>query len=108
MKMYTEFVTFENSNAFAQRRAKRWWQTRSRDSNLLIPTTVNEALARIQEINHPTHIRVWVNKSPYPEIMALCFDGTAFGTEEMSDEVPTVVTALAKDPKHFEEVDIPF
>ena len=30
----------------------------------------------------PTHIRVWTNRKPYPEIMAFCFDGTAFGTEE--------------------------
>jgi DNA repair protein RadD len=108
MKMYTEFVTFENSNAFAQRRARTWWKTRGKDSNLLIPSTVNEALERLQEINHPTHIRVWVNKNPYPEIMALCFDGTAFGTEEMSDEVPSVVTSMATHTKHTEEVDIPF
>lgn len=108
MKMYTEFVTFENSNAYAQRRARTWWKTRWRDNNLLIPETVNDALMRLHEVNHPTHIRVWVNKKPYPEIMALCFDGTAFGTEEMSDEVPSVVTSLTTNAKHVEEIDIPF
>ena len=96
LKMYTEFVTFENSNAFAQRRARNWWKTRIRNQTLPIPVTVNEALSRLEEVNHPTHIRVWVNKNPYPEIMALCFDGTAFGTEEMSDVVPTVQTQLAE------------
>lgn len=106
MKMYTEFVTFENSNAFAQRRARTWWKTRMHNPHSVIPTTVNDALTRLNEINHPTHIRVWVNKNPYPEIMALCFDGTAFGTEEMSDEIPSVVTSLTaiKNP----EVEIPF
>jgi len=107
MKMYTEFVTFENSNAYAQRRARAWWKTRMHNSSTLIPTTVDEALTRLEEINHPTHIRVWVNKTPYPEIMALCFDGTAFGTEEMSDEVPTIVTSLTATSKNPMEV-IPF
>jgi hypothetical protein len=106
MKMYTEFVTFENSNAYAQRRARAWWKTRMHNANSPIPTTVNEALGRIEETNAPTHIRVWVNKTPYPEIMALCFDGTAFGTEEMSDRVPALVSSLAatKAP----EIEIPF
>jgi len=107
LKMYTEFVTFENSNAFAQRRARAWWKTRMHNPNALIPATVNEALARLEEVNHPTHIRVWVNKAPYPEIMALCFDGTAFGTEEMSDVVPEISTSLTTATK-APEIEIPF
>lgn len=112
MKMFTEYVVFENSNAFVKRRARIWWKTRMRSHQDLsdIPTLVDDALARLNEINHPTHIRVWVNKNPYPEIMAVCFDGTAFGTEEMSDEVPSLgsppigTTAAEKYP----DVDIPF
>jgi len=109
MKMYTEYVPFENSNAFAKRRSRTWWKTRMRDLNAMIPITVDEALNRLEEINHPTHIRVWVNKNPYPEIMALCFDGTAFGTEEMSDEVPTIQTFLTSTPRvQVTDEEIPF
>jgi DNA repair protein RadD len=109
LKMFTEFVTFENSNAYAQRRARAWWKARMKYKTDEIPTTVADALARLDQLNHPTHIRVWVNKNPFPEIMALCFDGTAFGTEEMSDEVPSIVTdhpIITK--KHQEDMDIPF
>jgi DNA repair protein RadD len=111
LKMYTEYVPFENSNAFAQRHARKWWKTRMRYStNSIIPTTVDDALALLEEINHPTHIRVWVNKTPYPEIMALCFDGTAFGTEEMSDRVPTIVTQTSdsRPARPQRDIDIPF
>ena len=113
LKMYTEFVTLENSNAFAQRRARAWWKVRMKSKwndtlNNPVPTTVNEGLTRLEEINHPTHIRVWVNKNPYPEIMAICFDGTAFGTEEMSDEVPTITTSLATLQKTELDAEIPF
>jgi len=114
LKMYTEYVPFENSNAFAQRHARKWWRTRMKPSwdQKNPPTTVTEALNRIEEINHPTHIRVWVNKTPYPEIMALCFDGTAFGMEEMSDRVPTIVTQNSDSrptrPQRHGDMDIPF
>jgi len=109
LKMYTEFVTFESSNAYSNRRSKAWWRVRMHNPTSTIPTTVNEALERLEEVNHPTHIRVWVNKKPYPEIMALCFDGTAFGTEEMSDEIPSIVTPLTNVKKILEsDIDIPF
>ena len=104
VKMYTEYVVFENTNPFVTRRAKAWWKLRMHNAASKIPLTVNEALTRLEEIKHPTHIRVWVNKSPYPEIMAICFDGTAFGTEEMSDELPTIVSSLttAGKPRFLE------
>lgn len=109
VKMYTEYVVFENTNPFVTRRAKAWWKLRMHNAASKIPLTVNEALTRLEEIKHPTHIRVWVNKSPYPEIMAICFDGTAFGTEEMSDELPTIVSSLTTaDKPRPEEIDIPF
>jgi hypothetical protein len=40
--------------------------------------------------------------------MAICFDGTAFGTEEMSDEVPTIVSSLTTLKKTELDTEIPF
>jgi hypothetical protein len=64
-------------------------------------------------------LRVWINKK-YPEILATCFDGTAFGTQEASDgnEGPSVQTHYsapledqrAIEPTSYADLDddIPF
>jgi len=42
-----------------------------------IPETIDSALERIQELNTPTHIRVWINKK-HPQVMDRDYSGTAF------------------------------
>lgn len=77
-KSYTDFVCIEHKN-FAGRKAREWWKART---DLPFPATTLEAIETVQQIKPATHLRVWTDKKPYPEILAYCFDGTAFGTSE--------------------------
>lgn len=85
LKAFTEFIGFEHG-AFFRSRAERWWRART---ELPVPATTAEALALLGELPAATHIRVWVNKE-YPEILATCFDGTAFNTQAPVDDFPQV------------------
>lgn len=88
-RMFEEFVCVEHTN-YAGKKARDWWRARSDEP---MPSTTAEALERADRVRTPTHLRVWINKK-YPEILATCFDGTAFGTQEASDggEGPSVQT----------------
>lgn len=103
-RVFEEFVCIEHTN-YAGRKAREWWRARSDDP---APTTTAELLRRADRVRAPTHIRVWVNKK-YPEILAVCLDGTAFGTREVkdSDEGPRVETYLKVTVEELED-DIPF
>ena len=56
-----------------------------------MPSSTAEALAHADKLKAPSHLRVWINKK-FPEILAVCFDGTAFGTQEVAadDDRPSV------------------
>lgn len=82
-KYISEWVSPEH-DAWAGRKAVKWWNERA---GTPLPTSTKEMIERIKEAKMPTQIRVWTNAKPYPEIMAYCFDGTAFGTKE-ADFVP--------------------
>lgn len=88
-RVFEEFVCVEHTN-YAGKKARDWWRARSDEP---MPSTTAEALERADRVRTPTHLRVWINKK-YPEILATCFDGTAFGTQEASngDEGPSVQT----------------
>lgn len=117
-KMFQEFVCIEHEN-FAGRKARQWWKTRS---ELPFPLSTAEALEKAEHLKTPTHIRVWINKR-YPEILAFCYDGTAFGMEQVPEvlELPTVESdawvvkakeaeefgAALNDDSEYED-DIPF
>ncbi len=77
-KSISEWVSPEHGD-WAGRKAAKWWKDRAGTE---MPTTTAEMIDRIKEAAMPTHLRVWTNRKPYPEIMAQCFDGTAFGTQE--------------------------
>jgi DNA repair protein RadD len=87
LNAFSEYVCVEHQN-FAQRKAREWWRKRSADP---LPETTEEALELVGQLAPATHLRVWINKK-YPEIMAVCFDGTAFGTQDATDELPEVET----------------
>lgn len=86
-KMFQEYVCLEHSD-FAGKKARDWWRSRS---EIKVPETTADALEHAETLKTPTHLRVWTNKK-YPEILAFCYDGTAFGTEEPPETVaaPTV------------------
>lgn len=106
-KMFNEYVCVEHTN-YAGKKARDWWRARSSEP---LPPTTDQALELVGQLTPATHLRVWVNKT-YPEILATCLDGTAFGTEEVSDswEPPRVLLDLPKSRVHLSDMDddIPF
>lgn len=81
-KCFTEYVCPEHAD-WAGRKAKKLWNERAGTD---FPASTKEAIDRIDELSMPTQLRVWTNRKPYPEIMAMCFDGTSFGTQEASGQ----------------------
>lgn len=95
VKHFNEWVGFEHTNQFALRKAKQWWREHS---DWAFPGSTREALDCCAEAVRPsTHVRVWINQK-YPSILAHCFDGTAFGTEEASQETPNVEVYKKPEP----------
>lgn len=85
IRKFDEYVCVEHTN-YAGKRARQWWGQRTTEP---MPATTEEALKVVDQLPAATHLRVWINKK-YPEILATCFDGTAFGTEESDGTLPTV------------------
>lgn len=113
LRRFQEYIGFEHQDSFSRRRARDWWEQRS-----LIhpqPATTTAALSLTDQLKAPTHLRVWINKKPHPDILAACFDGTAFGEQQddgqRPDVAPAVVTGLgvplSSVPADMED-DIPF
>jgi DNA repair protein RadD len=80
----SEWINIEHTD-WAGRKAVKVWNERA---GTPLPTSTAEAINRIKELRMPTQIRVWTNRKPYPEIMAMCYDGSSFGTKD--DAVPIV------------------
>lgn len=106
--MFTDYLCVEHGGWITGKARKLW----SEMGGGALPGTTAEALAAVGSITVPTHLRVWTNAKPYPEILARCYDGTAFGTEE-AGAPPTVdgakhtapIAPLAND---WEDDDVPF
>lgn len=74
LRMFKEWVALEHEG-FPSKKARDWW--RARDRSGFVPSTTAQALAMINELPTPTHIRVWLNPK-YPEIIAHDFSGCSF------------------------------
>jgi DNA repair protein RadD len=118
LSAFSDFIGFEHPDSFSQRRARQWWRERvpgPEQQWLPIPTTTADALALLEHLKIPTHLRVWTNKKPYPQVMAACFDGSAFDTQPPSDtrpearveSLPAATLRSAKDYSDLDD-DIPF
>lgn len=106
LRAFSEYICIQHEG-FAQRKARQWWKERTQTA---FPTSTDDALVVTDKLYAATHLRVWINKK-HPEIIAHCFDGTAFGRTEPTAPPPTDVVL----PKHgavprpsFDEDDIPF
>lgn len=88
LRKFDEYICFQHEG-FPQRKARQWWAERTQ---MQFPTSTKDAIDKAELINAATHLRIWVNKK-YPEIMKVCYDGTAFNTQEAVDEKPTVQSA---------------
>lgn len=81
LRKFNEFACFEH-DGFALRKAKEWWRLRTL---LAVPKTTHDAMCQTDMLKVATHLRVHLNKQ-YPEILAHCFDGSAFGSEAATEE----------------------
>lgn len=86
-RAWSKFVCLEHEG-HAGHLARKWWRLRCHYEP---PTSVTAALEMQGELVPPTHIRVWENRKPYPQVMAEDFTGTAFGGQaaaEIQEEIP--------------------
>lgn len=90
LRSFSEYVCIQH-DGFAQRKARQWWRERS---SAAFPQSTADALVVADTLAAATHLRIWVNKQ-YPEILAHCFDGTAFGQQE-AGAPPTTDTAAPR------------
>ena len=116
LKRFNEFVCLEHPEP-VRSKAGRWWRERG---GFELPDTVENGLEIIEELNHSTHLRIWMNPhgSSYPSILAHCFDGTGFGKNEDGVlQAPTkkshklqAIANTVPDSKGFDQFDddIPF
>lgn len=106
---FSEYVCLQHEG-YAAVKARRWWRERAHTE---APSTARDALERISECKVPTHLRVWVNKK-YPEIMAYCYDGTAFGKQSGDSVEPPTIDVKKPRPDYSDipdstlDDDIPF
>lgn len=116
VRRFSTFACFEH-HGYAKRKAAEWWKQHCHTDTIIgndPPDNVRQAIAYSNDLFKPTHIRVWVNKAPYPEIMAYDFTGTAFGSEPAAvpaaREADVAVHRPAPRPATFydSEDDIPF
>lgn len=74
LRMFNTFVCLEHSG-FASKKARDWWRRHwPVEWHDRLPETTEHALAQVNSLWEPTHIRVWVNKK-YPEILDYSFTG---------------------------------
>lgn len=113
--MFRDFLLPEH-NPQEQRRSKRLWKEMGGGDELPATTAKTlEVLDAGKDVVMPTHLRVWINKQ-YPDILARCYDGTAFGTEEAcappsmdAARQTSPIAPLAYDPRDdVLDSDIPF
>lgn len=77
LRSFDEYICLEHVG-YASKKARDWWKERGQEP---VPTCTEDALERVRELKEPTHLRVWVNQK-FPQIMSVCYDGTAWGTVE--------------------------
>jgi DNA repair protein RadD len=100
LRSFSEYVCVEH-DGFAGRKARQWWRERT---DLPFPAATGDALEVAPAVRTATHLRIWINKQ-YPEILAHCFDGKAFGQQQDATQAPTVDTAARHAPRAAPPLD---
>ncbi len=112
LRRFNDWVCFDHEG-FPKRKAAEWWRARSREP---VPQSTHEALCNTGQVKVATDLRIWVNKKPYSEIMAYCYDGSGFGKTAQTNvappaEVLNIPSRFPSNPKPVEvdpDADIPF
>ena len=78
LRCFSEWICLEHEG-YAAKKARDWWRNAADDLDTEPPDTISAALACLEVLQRPSHIRVWVN-CKQPKIMAYDYSGTAFGT----------------------------
>lgn len=122
LRRFQDFVCFEHQEEFPARKAREWWRARAPGPQGAMspsPASTNDALLLAEHLKVPTHLRVHLNATPYPRVLATCFDGSAFGSIEPTEDRPDVSVnttepvpkgAVTLAPAEFDvsDDDIPF
>jgi DNA repair protein RadD len=91
LRSFQNYFCIEHQN-YAQRVARKLW---TELTDIPFPATTEQALELSGKLRAPTHIRVWLNDKKggksYPRIMAYCYDGSAFGEQEVGSTPPPEV-----------------
>lgn len=66
LRAFTENIFPEHPKSLTRHKFHEWWKQRHRS---LPPSTVDDVLNLNAELRKPARIRIWLNKSPYPEIL---------------------------------------
>lgn len=112
-KKYFQTVCPEHVG-FALIKAKEWWRKRT---DYPFPGNVEQFLEQADLLRVPTHIKVHVNRHPYPEIVDECWDGSDFGKIAPSDEQipcyvetkkPMIKLQVPVKDTDIQDDDIPF
>lgn len=113
-KHFTEYVCVEHPPSSGGNQAKGWMRKRIEGD---LPTKTDQLLEIAADIKTATHLRVWTNRK-YPQIIAHCFDGSAFGTQEIGSVPPPTAESEGSSPYLrdnerekeyvYEDDDIPF
>jgi DNA repair protein RadD len=91
-RCFDEYVCIEHTN-HAKTKASQWLSKRTSER----PTTSAQLIDIAQTLPVVTHLSVWMNKDggKYPQIMDYCFDGTAFGKQELALNLPKPAVTTA-------------
>lgn len=79
------FLLLDHSPMLREK-AEKWWKKRT---NIPMPKTAAQALEIMHNFPVPTHIRVWANAHPFPQLLDECFmDEFEVASVPQDDEIP--------------------
>lgn len=107
LSKFSTIVCFEHTN-YGGRVARQWWKAHTSEP---FPESTDAGIEAIGSwLPKATHLRVWSNKKPYPEILAYCLDGTGFGAHapDTDEVVVQGETSHSRGVQDIIDDDIPF
>lgn len=84
-RCFFEYICLEHPG-YAGKKARDWWRARSPYEP---PISITQALPMVADFVPPSHVRVWENRKPLPQVLDYDFSGTGFEKVENGDrELP--------------------